>query len=298
MKGIDVSRHDLWPFKADTETAYQESGFVIVKSTQGTSYSYTSYFYKAMDRVLKDGKLAGAYHYAAGKDPVKEADYFLKIVDRYLGKIILALDWEEGQNAAWGSKTWAKKFIERVKEKTGLTCWLYTGTDGVEDCKNCVKISPLWFAGYPTNKNSWTVPRWPKRYNIEPWDNYLVWQFTSGGEKVDRNTTTMTAAKWKAYATPKAPVTEDPKPTPAPEAPKTTEVTVDILGGITMPTIKRGSEGKAVKVWQAVCGVRTDGNFGPKTEKATRELQMRFALKVDGIVGPKTWKAGLQSVGM
>ena len=69
-----------------------------------------------------------------------------------------------------------------------------------------------------------------------------------------------------------------------------------------MPTIKLGSEGKAVKVWQAIVGADIDGDFGPKTEAATIAFQKKaFPGKAnekewDGIVGTKTWKAGLESL--
>ena len=33
-----------------------------------------------------------------------------------------------------------------------------------------------------------------------------------------------------------------------------------------------------------------DGYFGPKTEKAVRDLQGKLGLKVDGIVTPEVWK--------
>lgn len=63
-----------------------------------------------------------------------------------------------------------------------------------------------------------------------------------------------------------------------------------------MPTIKRGSKGKAVKIWQIICGSDPDGSFGPKTEAATKKFQETHKLTKDGVVGPKTWTAGLESV--
>ncbi|MBR5945045.1 MAG: peptidoglycan-binding protein [Lachnospiraceae bacterium] len=64
-----------------------------------------------------------------------------------------------------------------------------------------------------------------------------------------------------------------------------------------MQTIRQGSTGKAVKIWQIIIGVEADGKFGPKTLNATRTFQANNGLDVDGIVGPKTWKKGLESVG-
>lgn len=69
-------------------------------------------------------------------------------------------------------------------------------------------------------------------------------------------------------------------------------------GGSPLPTLRQGSRGDHVKIVQAVlrnkAGRRelaVDGIFGPKTDRAVRDLQRMFKLSVDGIVGSKTWGA-------
>lgn len=60
-----------------------------------------------------------------------------------------------------------------------------------------------------------------------------------------------------------------------------------------MKTLRRGSKGEAVRLWQARIRVKPDGDFGPRTDTATRNWQKRNGLKPDGIVGPATQqKAG------
>lgn len=63
-----------------------------------------------------------------------------------------------------------------------------------------------------------------------------------------------------------------------------------------MDTIRKGSKGKAVKVWQIIVGATPDGNFGSGTESATKTWQSNHGLTADGIVGAKSWKAGLESL--
>ena len=63
-----------------------------------------------------------------------------------------------------------------------------------------------------------------------------------------------------------------------------------------MPTIKKGSKGKAVKIWQIIIGATPDGDFGSDTYAKTKTFQKNHGLSVDGIVGPKSWKSGLESV--
>ena len=63
-----------------------------------------------------------------------------------------------------------------------------------------------------------------------------------------------------------------------------------------MKTIKKGSKGNAVKVWQIIIGAAADGNFGSGTESMTKTWQSNHGLAADGIVGKMSWKAGLEAL--
>lgn len=63
-----------------------------------------------------------------------------------------------------------------------------------------------------------------------------------------------------------------------------------------MKTIKKGSKGSAVKVWQIIIGAAADGNFGSGTERMTKTWQSNHGLTADGIVGKMSWKAGLEAL--
>lgn len=67
-------------------------------------------------------------------------------------------------------------------------------------------------------------------------------------------------------------------------------------GTYNMKTIKKGSKGTAVKIWQVIIGAEIDGSFGSETERLTKAFQKSHNLEIDGIVGKNSWKAGLESV--
>ena len=66
---------------------------------------------------------------------------------------------------------------------------------------------------------------------------------------------------------------------------------------ISLPTVRKGDSGNAVKILQAflvayeysigISGI--DGDFGFDTESAVRQFQKKSCIAVDGIVGKNTW---------
>lgn len=75
-----------------------------------------------------------------------------------------------------------------------------------------------------------------------------------------------------------------------------TTTTVKESEDYSMNTIKKGSKGNAVKVWQIIIGTTADGIFGSGTENMTKTWQKNHGLMADGIVGKNSWKVGLESL--
>lgn len=196
LKGIDVSSWNGSPFNAKTEAGFKASDFVIVKATEGTGYVNPACDY-AVQRTLKAGKLMGYYHYANGGNAKKEAAFFYSNTKGYTKKGIPVLDWEQGSNSAFGSTTWAWEFAQEFHRLSGVWPMIYTGSDGVKQCAKCASKCALWFAGYPVNADSWTVPDFI--YSTGKWSAVTVWQFTSGGG-LDRNIAYLTETGWNKIA--------------------------------------------------------------------------------------------------
>jgi hypothetical protein len=58
----------------------------------------------------------------------------------------------------------------------------------------------------------------------------------------------------------------------------------------TRSTIRLGSTGTDVAAWQVLVNARPDGQFGPKTEAATKAWQQARGLVADGVVGERSWR--------
>ena len=195
MKGIDVSHWNGKPFNQVTEKAYRDADFVIVKATQGVNFIDPCWKANA-DRVLRDGKLLGLYHYATGAEAKAEAEFFLNVVEKYVGKAVLAIDWESGQNKAWGSKTWVKAFCNTVFGKVKIRPLIYVQASATAQVSSLANQYPLWIAGYPVKDfTSWIPPKFPYLSRLAGWPNYSIWQYTSAGG-VDRNVSTISKNDW------------------------------------------------------------------------------------------------------
>lgn len=156
--GIDISHHNNinnWSkIKPD---------FIFYKCTQGITYLDPTY---AAFKYNWKG-ISGAYHFADGGNAKNEADWFCKNAAK---DDILILDWEiESINPV----AWCQEFIDRVKEKTGKDCWLYT--NDVRAVKYAwPKDWKFWIARYGVNDG--TQSREPD------FKNWSIWQYTSRGK--------------------------------------------------------------------------------------------------------------------
>lgn len=215
LKGIDISHHQrgINSYGSDVD-------FVIIKATEGVGY-VDEQCDRLYQQAKKDGKLLGVYHFARpdlNNSAIAEADWFIKNIQGYLKEAILVLDWESGY---LGNVEWAKAFLDRVKEKTGIKAVLYASRSPINsfDWSSVANADyGLWVADYGANTGSEG-----NKPNVKWWPFYILWQYTSRGRvagyggNVDLNNFYGDAEVWRKYATSSktAPKPADPEPTPA-----------------------------------------------------------------------------------
>ena len=209
LNGIDTASYQagLKPIRVPMD-------FNIVTATQGVSY-YNPDFTRMADATLAAGHLLGIYHYAAGIDPVREADYFLKIGAVYIGKAILCLDWEGEQNSKFGKQdvSWCKAFCDRVYAKTGVRCIIYMSKSVCRqhDWSSVAKDYPLWAAQYASNsRTGYQSQPWTDGQGFGAWDHPVIYQYSSAGQlsgwsaRLDLDICYLTESDWYAMAKGKA----------------------------------------------------------------------------------------------
>lgn len=227
LNGIDVSS-----WQGDIQVQNMDLDFVIVKATGGGGggFGYINPFAdRVYQRAKKAGKLLAFYHYAHETGlqgtAVEEADFFVKHTKSYFGEAIPILDWESDNKHDVG---WAKAFLDRVYQKTGVRPLFYTYTDVV----NSYDFSPLakanyglWIANYGLNAvtNGFKQPQPPKSNG---WSTTAMFQYNSQTRLsgynglLDANVFYGDKKAWLAYVgkteSPPNPTPEPPKPNPTP----------------------------------------------------------------------------------
>jgi Glycosyl hydrolases family 25 len=146
---------------------------VIHRATIG-SRKDTKYVERRQE-AKRRGFLWGSYHLGKPGDPIKQADFYLDTVKPATNEA-LALDIESLNNSTDISLDNARRFIERIKEKTGRFPLVY-GNDAVIRAittrfgkDDVFSKTLLWYARFRRE-----IPNFPKG----TWDTYTLWQFSS-----------------------------------------------------------------------------------------------------------------------
>lgn len=205
LRVVDVASH-----QAGIVTGTLDCDAVICKATEGTGYvnPYCDEHYQSAKAA---GKLLGVYHYASGGNPEAEAEFFINNIQGYLREAILVLDWESGNNAAWGDSSWVARFCAHIVALTGINPMIYVQRSAANQCTGLGDYG-IWLAEYmdyaPRGWNDYTEPNYSGEYAMH--------QFTSSGAisgwdgPLDLSLFFGDATAWNLYAG----ATGQPIPTP------------------------------------------------------------------------------------
>ena len=202
LKGIDISK---WQDGIDLSKI--ETDFVICKATEGVGYTdqKCDKFYQQAKSL---GKKLGVYHFARPdlrNTAVAEADWFIRETKGYHKEAILILDWESGDLK---NVTWAKQWLDRVYEKTGVKPVIYMSASVMSsaDWSSVANADyGLWVANYGSNNGTAQESVFNK-YPLKYWTFYALWQYTSTGRldgyngNLDLNYFSGDKEAWDKYA--------------------------------------------------------------------------------------------------
>ena len=205
LRVVDVASH-----QAGIVTGALDCDAVICKATEGTGY-VNPYCDEHYQSAKSAGKLLGVYHYASGGNPEAEAEFFINNVQGYLREAVLVLDWESGDNAAWGDSSWVARFCAHIVALTGINPMIYVQRSAASQCTGLGDYG-IWLAEYmdyaPRGWNDYTEPNYSGEYAMH--------QFTSSGAisgwdgPLDLSLFFGDATAWNLYAG----ATGQPIPTP------------------------------------------------------------------------------------
>lgn len=155
LLGVDIAN-----YQAGINLAAVNPDFTIVMASQGDWFT-NQCFVAQVQASLDLGKPTGVYHYVDGSGVQAEVDHFLAAVGAYADKVFWAVDWEAGDNGAWGDEGYLQQFIEALKARTGKRPLLYASSGSYPDAVQAATDSMRWVAQYAdSDPTGWDTSPW------------------------------------------------------------------------------------------------------------------------------------------
>lgn len=179
LHGFDISAYQ--------STSAPAADFVIVKATEGSSYTnarYAAQLASARGRA----KVVGAYHFARpeASSAVVQADHFLAVA-KPGPRDLLCLDLEASGLSQAKTNAWAVAFAARLKERApGNKRVIYMGSSYASNGtgKNLADHYEIWW--YPQYPSARSTSTWPSSFSpwlpgglTCGWARPHIWQFSS-----------------------------------------------------------------------------------------------------------------------
>lgn len=229
LNGVDISN-----WQQNLNPAAIEGDFIIVKASEGVGYISPTYHSQA-EGTLNSGKLLGVYHYVNGSVAAEEAAFFVTQAKPYVGRALLALDWEKQGNSQFGNVEYLKQVAQEVIRLTGVRPLIYCSASilgtvaPVAQSLNC----GLWVAQYPNYERT--------GYQAHPWNegaySCAMRQYSSSGDipgygaNLDLDLFYGDRTAWMKYAASNGKVASAPVAQPAPAQPDLEQMATETIQG-------------------------------------------------------------------
>lgn len=267
IHGCDLSHYNPTPAN------FLPWSFAFLRASYGLTVDESAERHAAQARATAPLIQLGVYHYLTDRSGHAQADLLLTREASLGGDLLLAVDVEDLPEAPpWPRAMYAVCLLDFVQRITARErrCFVYASHAFVVELlaaapvtmREVAKLAPLWLA-------DWTAP-YPTPL---PWATHAILQ---DGLKhgVDHDVFDGTVDELRSIAgLPEVTLTDERR-----------------------RTLRKDSTGADVHALQRLlnvsgAGLRTDGVFGPATERAVVAYQCAHGLVVDGIVGRETWTA-------
>jgi GH25 family lysozyme M1 (1,4-beta-N-acetylmuramidase) len=188
VQGVDVSY-----YQGDFNWAGQRANFGAARISDGTGFIDPT-FAENWEHMKEAGTLRSAYQFfEPGEDETAQANLVISKVGRLgAGDLPVMLDIEVtgGQSAAT-IRARAQHWLDLVEAGTGKKPFVYSYASFLQDnLGSGFGAYPLWIAGYGESCPS--VP--------SGWNNWVVWQYSDGGGKLDHDVFNGSEAQLEALA--------------------------------------------------------------------------------------------------
>jgi lysozyme len=186
---VNLSHYDM--MRPDFGAMKSQGILGVIHEATYPSFERDAKYFDRQQAATRAGLLWGAYHYANGSDPIRQADHFLSVVSSAWAQVgpaarsngvLLVLDFEKNGHYPGGTMRvdQAIAFVQRIRERTGKYPGIYSGEYHLTRTMNSSRLGVLQVR---TLANCWL---WLANYSNQPratspWNEWNMWQYCGDG---------------------------------------------------------------------------------------------------------------------
>lgn len=187
---VNLSHYDA--MRVDFPGMKSEGIIGVIHEASYPPFARDAHYASRQQAATRAGLLWGAYHYGNATDPVRQADYFLRVVSNAWTQadpasrpegILLVLDFEKNGHYPGGTMRvdQAVAFVERIRERTGKYPGVYSGEYHLRQALTSPKVK-LADKGVLANCWLWMANYGARPQPTAPWSFWHLWQYTGDGK--------------------------------------------------------------------------------------------------------------------